>query len=189
VELTSANGTNWTGSVPADYLQMGPGTQFVVFSATRKTDGKVNSVVKDPALVVSGSVPYPPSANITTQPPSTIDIDASGAISSTGPQASGFSLALQTTNVAPGDRVAVTFNTLTGAFSVAMTPDAYTGGGCTAAQCQTTWRTTIRPADGYLFPAGTGKFFFTVAQLPAGSGFEVDAGATASAASSTVTFS
>lgn len=175
-----ANGTNsWQKQVDPGTLKLGVGSQYVTFTATRLKDGKVNSRVVAVPLTVNGSVPYPPTVGVGTQPPSTGTLNAQGDLTS-----GAFSITVTTTNVSPADSVAITFETMTGAVSISMKPDDFT---CDTTTCQTTWRATISSASGYHFRAGDLYFYIVARQAPAGGAYPVDAGATSTTKTAKIT--
>lgn len=180
--LTASSATSWTGTIAANSYTFGSGTQFFTFSAIRSSDGKVGSLVKTPAVTFAASVPpaTPGSISINTVP-GTVDIDAAGDL------VSAFDVSVNTTNFTTGDQVLLVMQTLTGAVTTAMTPDAHS---CLVGACSTVWRAHIDPASNYHFAAAPSPgrpLYFVAAQQVGPNAVEV--GSTASVASSGVVFS
>lgn len=184
--ITDATGTLWTGSLLAGSMTFGAGEQFVVFTAVRATDGKVNSLVKGPLRIentsrpsVAWAAPTPLSASY--------EIDAEGNLIA----GTLIALAVQTQGVSPDGGVTVTFETQTGAVTLAMTPSAWVGGVCTPTDCQTTWSFDLKPELGYHFNPGPGRYFYFSANQPPPDGGlydDVDLAATWTLTSAQVTF-
>ena len=186
VPLASTSATTWAGELPVGTARLGIGTQYVVFTATRQSDGKVDSHVETPAFTVSG-VGTAPTAVMTQQPPSTVDIDAEGDLV-TDP----VSVAVTTQDVAPAGEVTMVFETQTGAVSVAMSPETVTGtcSGISGETCVVRWRVNLTPANGFHFlPSPPARSFYIVArQTLTGTGTGIDIGATVAVQTTAVTY-
>jgi type II secretory pathway pseudopilin PulG len=185
--LTSANGTNWTGSMPvsAGYT-FGTGSQFVTFNAIRSSDGKQSSVIYTTVLNFcpsSGSCSNStlPAITGTSVPGSTVSITPGGALKSS------FTVTAKTNNVTTDDSVYVAFMTQSGMISVPLTFDS-TNTCNTNAWSACTWTGTVSSTAGYAFSAGTQTFYFTVQQVLSSSGGSVDQGSTYAVSGGTVKF-
>lgn len=163
--LTVAANTEW---LPA-------GSQYVTFTVIRKIDAKVNSRVATPALRFcdhggSGCPANLPGIVGTVSDldgtPSTIDIDANGALVSPVVR---FTAA--TTNIRPDQSVSIVLQTLTGAVTIGLTPTS--NYSCAIATgCSGSWQTDVTPAAGLLFSGGAQKVYFQAVQSVGGGEFE-----------------
>lgn len=177
--LTTTDGTTWTGAIPSGGTPhiFGNGSQILVFTAVRKSDGKVGSLpyaASPQPLTFGGPRPHLNAPDVT---PTTVHVTGSGELNSA--VTPSFTLTVHSTNISPTDTVSAVFDTLTGAVAVAMQPDPF---ACDLSSCVTTWHATITSTAGYHFRTGTLNVYFRAIQgvTPA----TVDAGDTDIAAAS-----
>ena len=151
IPLTTVDGVNWTGSIAPGTFTFGAGSQYIVFTELRQSDGKANGTIATPAITFCGS-----SCSQTGLPtisgvaPSTVDIDPGGLLNA------DVSISATTTGIATTDSVLVTFTTQAGAVTIALQPSDGTGNH---------WTGTIPRSAGYRFSAGPQRFVFTAAQV------------------------
>ena len=172
IPLTTADGVNWTGSIAPGTYTFGAGSQYIVFTELRQSDGKANGTIATPAINFCGSsCSQSGLPTITGTAPSTVDIDPGGLLNA------DVTISASTTGITTTDSVLVTFTTQAGAVTVALQPSGSSGNS---------WTGTIPRSAGYRFSAGTQKFVFTAAQIvdPASG----NVGSTAAAQSGSVSF-
>jgi prepilin-type N-terminal cleavage/methylation domain-containing protein len=171
IPLASVDGTHWNASIAPSAYAFGTGTQYIVFSEQRSSDGKANAMIYTPAVTFCPSgCSTSGLPTITGSAPSTVDIDPGGLLNA------DISISAQTTGVAVTDSVFVTFATQSGAVTIALQPSDGTGNN---------WTGSIARAAGYRFSAGTQRFVFTALHVDSTSG---NVGSTAAAQSGTVSF-
>lgn len=194
VVLTTTNGTDWSGSIPAFSTVFGNGTQFITFTAIRKSDGKVNSLVYSPN---AAGTPPPPvafgsggsasidSAALTSPGTPNISIDGSGDLKS---PTTSFTVSVTTTNVSPDDSMVMVFPTQTGAVAFALSPVSFSGPSntCVVGNCAGVWTGTIDQGGGYHFNAGAQRLYFQAIQDNGPN--PVSVGSTTAATSALITF-
>ena len=182
--LTQSSSTpgTWSATVPAgsSQFQFGAGTQYVTFIAVRSADGKVNSQPSAQLVTFVACQPGPVSCTASPNPPSlgTVSVTpVSPHIDSAGLLCGDLTVSTTATNLTASDLVTVSFQTLTGPYTVAL---ASTNG--------TNWTGIIPAAAGYHFAAGSQPFYVTAGQNYLPSAVPAEYGSTAAAVSSALTF-
>jgi prepilin-type N-terminal cleavage/methylation domain-containing protein len=191
-QLTSVDGSNWTGSIPgagaAGAPKVGTGSQYISFTLVRAGDGKADSRFTTPAnkfcsnpggggsCSISGTVPTISGSAA----PGTIPLDPDGGMQA----GTTLTLTATTANVTVSDAVTVSMETLSGTVLVALQPNA--GCGSTPGTVCNSWSSTITASSGYRFPSGAQSLYFAAQQVV---GSAPDIGSTAAAPSAgTVNF-
>ena len=170
---TDQAATSWTGSIPIGGYTFGQGSQFFTFSTVRATDGKTNATISGAVgLCVSSCSASSLPKIVSSSTPSTVSIDASGALRA------DVSMSLTTQNVLPNDAVYVLLPTLDGVQTIGMQPAD--NQSCDATSC--TWTAVIQKATGYAFAQGTRYISFAALQDKV-AGSAIDQGNTVSAQS------
>src|SRR5205807_290535 len=80
IPLATVDGVNWTGSIGGGTpgtQPFGAGSQYVVFSELRQSDGKANASIYTPAVTFGSQTGLP---TITGVAPSSVDIDPGGLL-------------------------------------------------------------------------------------------------------------
>lgn len=157
VFLSSTNGSNWTGSIPAG-TRFGNGTQYFTFATIRAADGKGNALASPKVTftgATTGASPAPTFVSWSATPSgggTDVRVTSSGGLIPTA-----VNLAATTTNSSPTDSVTVLFQTRTGAVSARLSNVTCSTGTCS-------WQGSILQESGYSFTVGTKKMYFTIAQ-------------------------
>jgi hypothetical protein len=168
VPLTSADGSNWNGSIPTSAHTFTNGTQYITFSALRSADGKANSLVSQKVtLQGAAATPTPPPEVVSW---SAVSSDGGSGVKITPGGAlvpATVDLAVTTTNATEADSVQAVFPTRAGAVTAELTTSS-----CPVTQATCHWSGTIPREAGYSFTTGTKLIHFTVSQAytVAGSG-------------------
>ncbi len=197
VQLTSADGSTWTGSIPSGAPFTFPtagGTQYIGFTAIRQSDGKANSILSVPAITFCNNPAPgntgPPTCTMSAGVPS---ISTPVAVSPTSvplnPDGTLFvgatlTITATTSNVyastTASDSVIAVVETQAGASQVVLKPTCSLTSTLTACN---TWKVTIDSTMALRFAAGPQKIA-VIANQVASAPYS-----TASALSGTVTFS
>lgn len=174
--------TQWSDTLGSGRHEMPVGSQFILFTAVSRLDGKtgseaVGSFTFCPAGGCPSGLPVI-SANplVNGTSPTAITLTSSGALSSNA------EVTATTRNVDPaaGDSVTFRFATREGPVTTAMTVEA-----CDATNGECRWKGVIDLATGYGFSNGDQEFDVTAERVARGT----DAPSTAAIQTGTVTFS
>jgi prepilin-type N-terminal cleavage/methylation domain-containing protein len=197
--LTSADGSTWTGSIPnsGDTINdptfpTAGGTQYIGFTAIRKSDGKANSILSVPAITfcnnpsaantggtctIAAGAPSIPSVAVS---PTSVPLNPDGTLFVTAT----LTITATTTNLyastTASDSVIAVVETQAGASQVVLKPTCALNGTLTACN---TWKVTIDSTMALRFAAGPQKIAVIANQVATAPY------STASAISGTVTFS
>jgi hypothetical protein len=170
IPLTSATGATWLGSIPGAGVSGAPtfptagGTQYIGFTAVRKSDGKANSILSTPAITFCNN-PSPsnvaggcsissnaPSIDAITLNPTTVALNPDGTL----PATTIFTIAVQTSNLSASttasDSVTAIIETQAGASQVALKPTCALGSSLSTCN---TWAVTIDSTMSLRFAAGS----------------------------------
>jgi hypothetical protein len=180
VALTSATGSTWTGSIPGAGTSGAPtfptagGTQYIGFTAIRKSDGKANSILSTPAVTFCNN-PSPsntagsctigsnaPSVSSVSLNPTSVALNADGTLY----VASTLTITAVTTNIyastTASDSVMAVVETQAGASQVALKPTCVLTSSL--AVCNN-WKLTIDSTMALRFAAGPQYVFVTADQI------------------------
>jgi hypothetical protein len=184
IPLTSASGSTWLGVIPgsgpgAPTFPTSGGTQYIGFTAIRKSDGKANSMLSTPAITfcnnpsaanTAGTCAVDsnaPSVSLVTVSPTTVPLNPDGTLFLTAT----LSIGVQTTNLsastAASDSVTAVVETQAGASQVALHPTCSLTSSLSPCN---TWAVTIDATMSLRFASGPQYVFVIADQLASASG-------------------
>ncbi len=185
IPLTSADGSTWLGSIPGAGTSGAPtfpttgGTQYIGFTAIRKSDGKANSILSTPAITFCNN-PSPsntsadcaisadaPSVDSIMLNPTTVPLNPDGSLLANAT----LTITAQTGNLyastGASDSVTAIVETQDGASQVALKPTCSLSSSLS--QCNT-WAVTIDSTMSLRFAAGYQYVYIVADQIASSNG-------------------
>jgi type II secretory pathway pseudopilin PulG len=168
IPLTSATGATWLGSIPGAGVSGAPtfptagGTQYIGFTAVRKSDGKANSILSSAITFCNNPSPSnvgggcsisanAPSIDSVTLNPTNVALAADGSLQASATLA----ISVQTSNLyastTASDSVMAVVETQAGASQIALQPTCALGGSLSVCN---TWAVTIDSTMSLRFAPG-----------------------------------
>jgi type II secretory pathway pseudopilin PulG len=184
IPLTSATGANWLGSIPGAGVSGAPtfptagGTQYIGFTAVRKSDGKANSILSSAITFCNNPSPSnltgacsisanAPSISTVTLNPTTVAISADGSLQ-TG---ATLTISVQTSNLyastSASDSVIAVVETQAGASQVALQPTCSLGSSLSPCN---SWAVTIDSTMSLRFAPGYQNVYIVGDQIASATG-------------------
>jgi hypothetical protein len=179
VQLTSTGGSLWTGSIPGSGTVGAPtfptagGTQYIGFTAIRKSDGKANSVLSAPPITfcnnpsagnsgscsINAGAPSIPSIGLSS---TTVPLNPDGTLFGTAT----FTITATTSNVyastTAADSVVAVLQTQAGASQIALKPNCTLTSSLLACN---SWKVTLDSTMALRFAAGPQYVYVIASQV------------------------